>query len=110
MFDPIETILKNRRRVLKTRAGDNALSKASPYDAFDKPPPEDWHSTSLGGLWEQLNEATRFWPEKQNCVRVYEPAASTAQATLWLQRYEPERLDDWLDRHDRLRAWLEARQ
>lgn len=37
----------------------------------------------------------------------YEPARSTQDATLWLRRYHPERLEAWLERHDpQLRDWL----
>jgi hypothetical protein len=37
----------------------------------------------------------------------YEPVQSIKDATLWLRRYHPERLDDWLNRHEHLRLWLD---
>jgi hypothetical protein len=38
----------------------------------------------------------------------YEPVSSIKDATLWLRRYHPERLEDWLMKQDpRLRLWLD---
>jgi hypothetical protein len=38
----------------------------------------------------------------------YEPVQSTRDATLWLCRYHPERLADWLSKHEpQLRLWLD---
>jgi hypothetical protein len=55
----------------------------------------------VGTLWRRLNQPRRFNSE---------PPRSTQEATLWLQKYAPERLDDWLVRHDPgLRQWLEDR-
>ena len=36
-----------------------------------------------------------------------EPAKSTRDATLWLQKYHPEKLEAWLDARPGLRVWLE---
>jgi hypothetical protein len=42
-----------------------------------------------------------------NVDEPYQPAQSTQDATLWLRRYHPERLEAWLQQHEpRLRTWL----
>jgi hypothetical protein len=41
----------------------------------------------------------------------YEPVASVTDATLWLAKYQPHRLEEWLMKeHPRLREWLAHRQ
>ena len=50
-----------------------------------------------------------FEPGKKNDAP-YEPARSTQDATLWLRRWHPERLEAWLNRHQpELRTWLNKR-
>jgi hypothetical protein len=131
MFDPVEKIHKSRRRGLAIRTCDicnhapclttgwcQTCRETDRRIRHHPPPqqaralPDEWHSMSMAELWGRLNDPTRFWPEKPgtNGVRVYEPPTSLMDATLWIRKYAPERLDDWLDRHDRLRQWLDQKK
>jgi len=58
----------------------------------------------------RIGAAVRTVPDENDPV-AYVPPASTIDATLWLRRWHPERLEAWLNRHDpRLRKWLKKQR
>lgn len=55
--------------------------------------------------------ARKFFNSCPDAPEPYEPPKSTREATLWLRKHHPERLQAWLDRHDHMLAiWLQKQE